>query len=80
MGWRIVLIVISLLMVSVLELGKHTLWGWVIAAALILCFWILKAKHTLPSGGWKGLGMWCALLAVTCAGKSPSRWTPGRAC
>ena len=46
MGWRIVLIVISLLMVSVLELGKHTLWGWVIAAALILCFWILKAKHT----------------------------------
>lgn len=78
MGWRIVLIVISLLMVSVLELGKHTLWGWVIAAALILCFWILKAKHTLPSGGWKGLGMWCALLALL-AGTLAISWPPYQA-
>ncbi|MBQ9210305.1 MAG: carboxylesterase family protein [Clostridia bacterium] len=75
MGWRILLIVVSVLVAAVLELGKHTLWGWALAAVLLLCFGLGRHFRMLPVGGWKGLLCWCALFALL-AGTLALSWPP----
>lgn len=40
--WRILLILLSLIMAAVLELGKHTILGWVLAALAVFGFVLLR--------------------------------------
>lgn len=47
--WRILLIVAALIFAAVLELGKHTILGWILTAIVLLAFiiiriWVLKGK------------------------------------
>ena len=42
--WRVLFAIVILLMAAVLELGKHTLLGWILAAAAAVCFAALRAK------------------------------------
>ena len=32
--WRVLFVISALLMFAVLELGKHTVWGWILTALL----------------------------------------------
>ena len=62
--WRVLLGVLALICAAVLELGKHTILGWVLAAVVFAGFCAVRA-HVLKTAG-KGLRVlaWCALLAL----------------
>lgn len=62
--WRILLIIAAIIFAAVLELGKHTILGWILTAIVILAFiiiriWVLKGKGRLVR-----FLAWLALIAA----------------
>ena len=63
-GWIVLLVVFALLFAAVLELGKHTLLGWILTAAAVAVFaWLRKSKLAGKKRGLRFLS-WLALIAV----------------
>ncbi len=66
--WRVVLVILSLIFACVLELGKHTLIGWLLTAALIAAFIILRIKvlgrrkTIVRLAAWSGMIVTFALI------------------
>ena len=50
--WRVQLAIAVLLMAAVLELGKHTIFGWILTVAAVCGFCVVRMKlqHD-PAGG-----------------------------
>ncbi len=65
--WRVLFAVVILLMAAVLELGKHTLLGWILAAAAAACFAALRAKKLAGAKRIARFGAWCVLLLAFAA-------------
>ncbi len=65
--WWIVFALIVLLMLAVLELGKHTLNGWVLTLAAAACFAYLNRTRLCSKGRAVRFGAWCAFFAVFAA-------------
>ena len=65
--WRALFAIVILLMAAVLELGKHTLLGWILAAAAAVCFAFLRAKKLAGAKRIARFGAWCVLLLVFAA-------------
>ncbi|MBO6054688.1 MAG: carboxylesterase family protein [Oscillospiraceae bacterium] len=63
-SWPVLFAVVILLMAAVLELGKHTLLGWILAAAAAVCFALLRGKKLGQVKRLTRFGAWCALLLV----------------
>lgn len=64
--WRIFFILLALLLIAVLELGKHTVIGWVLAAFVFAAFYYLRSNRLKESSLGKRFLSWICLLA-TCA-------------
>ena len=48
--WRVLFIIAALVMLTVLELGKHTLIGWALAVAAMVLFYCLRARRLSRAG------------------------------
>ena len=75
--WLVLFVPAALVMLAVLELGKHTLIGWILALLLLAAFAILRAGPLRHRGRWVRLGAWGA-LAVLYAGILWVSWPPVR--
>ena len=76
--WRIMLALGALLLAAVLELGKHTVIGWILAAAAVAAYAVLRAGPL----GRRGVGarlLGALALVVVCAGILWLSWPPVRA-
>ncbi len=80
-AWRVCFGVLTALFAAVLELGKHTLAGWGIGAAVLGAFYALRARGGLKQKGrgvrllsWGGL--LAALAAVLWVSRPPVRPVP----
>ena len=76
--WCALLVVVVLFMILMLEFNKHTISGWVLTAAAIVCFVFLRRKRLTHSGLLPRLLSWCILLSVF-AGILWISWPPVRA-
>ena len=63
--WRVLLAVFGVIMIGVLEFGRHTVIGWVLMVLAVLGFAWLRANKLPNTGRLKRFGAWCALLAVS---------------
>ena len=62
--WRIFFILLVLLLIVVLELGRHTVIGWVLAALVFGAFYYLRSNRLKESSLGKRFLSWICLLAV----------------
>ena len=62
--WKVLLAIAALILFTVLELGKHTLWGWALAVLAIAAFIFLRVKKLKGKGRGVRLLAWLGLLAV----------------
>ena len=76
--WKVFFVIFALLFFAVLELGKHTILGWVLMLAVLAGFFILRQKVLKDKGrglrflSWLGLFACFALILVI-------SWPPVRA-
>ena len=61
--WRVLLVIASLIFALVLELGKHTITGWILAAAVICVFVILRIRWLGTKKRYVRFLCWLGLLA-----------------
>ena len=47
--WRVLFTLIALVFLAILELGKHTILGWVLAVVVLASFFYLRPKPTQTS-------------------------------
>ncbi len=76
--WKIFLGMFAVLFAVFLELNRHTLLGWVLAALLLAAFAMAREKRLRFAGVGKRLLAW-ALLAVGAAGIAWLSWPPVKA-
>lgn len=76
--WWIVFALIVLLMLTALELGKHTILGWALTLAAAFCFAYLNRSRLRASRRLIRAGAWGAFFAVF-AGILWISWPPVRA-
>ena len=62
--WRILLALAALVLFAVLELGKHTILGWALAAAALIAFIILRTTVLKEKGRGLRFLAWLGLFAV----------------
>ncbi len=68
--WIIFLIILALLFFATLELGKHTLPGWILGAVVTIAFFLVWKKVLGNSVwwarciGWAGLAAWYAIALI----------------
>ena len=62
--WKVLLVLFALIMAAVLELGKHTLPGWGLAAAVLAAFVWLRSKKLSQSRRLVRFAAWLGLFAV----------------
>ena len=62
--WRVLLVLAAIFMMIVLELGKHTVPGWILAAFAIVGFALLRSRGLVRSGRLVRLASWGALCVV----------------
>ena len=63
--WRILFFLFALILLAVLELGKHTILGWVLAVILLVLFYILRAAKLNAKGKGIRFLSWLALLVLS---------------
>ncbi|MBQ7065108.1 MAG: carboxylesterase family protein [Firmicutes bacterium] len=63
-GWIMLLIILTLILFAVLELGKHTLLGWGLALVLTIGFILLRRGILARRSAWVRLLGWIGLLAA----------------
>ena len=78
MMWRIILAIVFLIFFAVLELGKHTILGWILTAVLLCTFIFLRGKVFIGSKWIIRLLLWIGMLAVF-AGILWLSWPPVKA-
>ena len=76
--WRALLAVTAVIMLAVLELGKHTILGWGLTAVLLAGFFLLRSKILQKKGRFLRFGAWCGML-VLFAGILWISWPPVQA-
>ena len=74
----IMLVMLGLLMFIILELGKHTIMGWILTGLLLVCFAVLRAKKLNKHGRAALLMSWCCLCLLF-VGILWISWPPVRA-
>ena len=74
---RILFGLTALVMLAVLELGKHTIPGWALTVLLLAAFWWLRSRKLGNRKTLVRLGAWCGLLLVF-AGILWVSWPPVR--
>lgn len=62
--WRILFFLLVLIFLAVLELGKHTIYGWVIAIVIFVLFYWFRSAKLKESGRWIRILTWICLLAL----------------
>lgn len=75
--WRILLALFGIILFTVLELGRHTLAGWIAASVLIAVYAIVRIKPLRGKGRAVRLVSWLCLFALT-AGVLALSWPPVR--
>ena len=73
--WRILFVLFAVILFAALELGKHTLLGWALAALFLAGFWWLRSKKLAGSKRGARLLAWLALI-VFAAGILWISWPP----
>lgn len=73
--WRIIFVLLALILIVLLELGKHTIIGWILAAIVFAAFYSLRSNKLKDGGLGKRLLSWAGLLAV-CAAVLLISWPP----
>lgn len=76
--WWIVYALMALVLLAILELGKHTILGWALTLAALICFALLNRKKLRSSRRLVRLGTWCVFFLVF-AGILWISWPPVRA-
>ena len=61
--WIVLLIILSLLFFVTLELGKHTIWGWILGFVLVCAYIFVRIKALNNSVWWAKCIGWAGLLA-----------------
>ena len=84
-GWKILLAVAAILFFAVLELGKHTVLGWVLTAALIAAFICFRSRvlqgkrNAVRFIGWLGLiAVFVLILRISWPPVRPVPAVPGK--
>ena len=77
--WRVLFVISALLMFAVLELGKHTVWGWILTALLLACFWFLRATRWKTFSAGKRILAWIGVLGIDFAAILWISWPPVQA-
>ncbi|MBR1584973.1 MAG: carboxylesterase family protein [Clostridia bacterium] len=77
-GWWIVFALIALIMLAVLELGKHTILGWALTLIVLAGFAYLNRKKLRTARRLVRFGAWCAFFGLF-AGILWVSWPPVRA-
>jgi para-nitrobenzyl esterase len=77
--WRVLFVISALLMFAVLELGKHTVWGWILTALLLACFWFLRATRWKTFSAGKRILAWIGVLGIGFAAILWISWPPVQA-
>ena len=62
--WPALLIIITLLFFAVLELGRHTIIGWILAAGAVIGFIVIRLRVLNDSGRLLRFVSWIVLLLV----------------
>ena len=62
--WVVLLIIFSIIFFAVLELGKHTILGWVLTAVLIALFVLLRKRFLNRTGKLPRSLSWICLIAL----------------
>lgn len=62
--WRILFILLALILFAVLELGKHTILGWVWAVLVLAAFYWFRSAKLKESGRWIRFLSWICLLVL----------------
>ncbi|MBR1780984.1 MAG: carboxylesterase family protein [Oscillospiraceae bacterium] len=73
--WRVLLVVAALLDFTILELGKHTVLGWVLTCAALIAYALLRLRALRGAGRLLRWASWLGLLAVF-AGILYLSWPP----
>jgi len=60
--WRILFVILVLVFLAVLELGKHTIYGWIIAVIIFALFYWFRSAKLKWSGRWIRFLSWLCLL------------------
>lgn len=66
--WIFLLVILSLVFFATLELGKHTLIGWILGAVLVAAFIFVRVKGLNSANrwmrfiGWAGLAAWGLII------------------
>ena len=63
--WRILFFLFALILLAVLELGKHTILGWVLAVILLVLYYILRSAKLNAKGKGIRFLSWLALLVLS---------------
>ena len=67
MGFVILMVLTGLVTAAALELGRHTLWGWALAAAVFVLFLVLHRRHLAALAFLPRLGCFAALVVLLAA-------------
>ncbi len=76
--WRVLFFIFVLIFLCALELGKHTLAGWILAIGLFAGFYVLRASKLSLAGSGLRILAWIGMLAL-CAAILWVSWPPVRA-
>ena len=77
--WRVLFVISALMMFAVLELGKHTVRGWILTALLLAGFWFLRATRWKTFSADKRILTWVCMLGVGFAAVLWISWPPVQA-
>ena len=77
--WRVLFVISALLMFAVLELGKHTVWGWILTVLLLAGFWFLRATRWKTFSAGKRILAWIGMLGIGFAAILWISWPPVQA-
>ena len=62
--WRVLTVIAAIIMLAVLELGKHTIVGWVLTGALLAAYCVLRLTKLRAAGRLARLGAFCGMLVL----------------
>ena len=63
-GWLVLLVLFIIIAAGILELGKHTLAGWILTAVLVFVFITVRVKKMQQAGRLKRFVSWIVLTGL----------------
>lgn len=74
--WKVLLGIAVIVFAAVLELGKHTVFGWILTAVIVIAFIVVRKKLGRSVRGFAWLGLLAAFACVLWISWPPYRAVP----